>query len=60
MILKINYYLMIILCLELIEMTKRCIRDGLEAWRTSEGAQVKEEAQRVDFEPLSESRTTEE
>ena len=45
MILRIDYYLMIILCLGIMERTKGCIRDVLEVWRTSKGAQVKEEIQ---------------
>jgi len=45
MILRIDYYLMIILCLGIMERTNGCIRDGLEAWRTSKDVQVKEEAQ---------------
>jgi len=45
MILKINCYLMIILCLGIMERTRGCIRNGLEVWRTGKGAQVKEEAQ---------------
>ena len=45
MILRIDYCLMIILCLGIMQRTKGCIRDGLEAWRTSKDAQVKEEAQ---------------
>ena len=44
MILRIDCYLMIILCLGIMERTRGYIRDGLEAWRTSKGAQVKEEA----------------
>jgi hypothetical protein len=45
MILRIDYYLMIILCLGIMERTNGCIMDVLEVWRTSKGAQVKEEAQ---------------
>jgi hypothetical protein len=45
MILRIDCYLMIILCLEMKERSRRHMEEGLEAWRTSEGARIKMEAQ---------------
>jgi hypothetical protein len=45
MILRIDCYLMIILCLGMKERSKRHMEEGLEAWRSSEGARIKMEAQ---------------
>jgi hypothetical protein len=45
MILRIDCYLIIILCLGMKERTRRHMEEGLEAWRTSEGAQIKMEDQ---------------
>jgi hypothetical protein len=45
MILRIDCYLMIILCLGMKERSRRHIEEGLEAWKTSEGARIKMEAQ---------------
>ena len=43
--LRIDCYLMIMLCLETKERTRRHIEEGLVVWRTSNGAQVKMEVQ---------------
>jgi hypothetical protein len=43
--LRIDCYLMIMLCLGTKERTKRHIEEGLEVWRTSKGARVKMEVQ---------------
>jgi hypothetical protein len=43
--LRIDYYLMIMLCLRTKERIRRHIEEGLEAWRASKGARVKMEAQ---------------
>jgi hypothetical protein len=40
MILRIDCYLMIILCLGMKERSRRHKEEGLEAWRTSEGVQI--------------------
>jgi hypothetical protein len=45
MILRIDCYLMIILCLGIKERSRRHMEEGLEAWRTSEGARIKMEDQ---------------
>jgi hypothetical protein len=45
MILRIDCYLMIILCLGMKERARRHMEEGLEAWRTSEGARIKMEDQ---------------
>jgi hypothetical protein len=43
--LKIDCYLMIMLCLGTKERTRRHIEEVLEVWRTSKGARVKMEVQ---------------
>jgi hypothetical protein len=43
--LRIDCYLMIILCLGIKERSRRHMEEGLEAWRTSEGARIKMEDQ---------------
>jgi hypothetical protein len=45
MILRIDCYLMIILGLGMKERSRTHMEEGLEAWRTSEGAQIKMEDQ---------------
>jgi hypothetical protein len=45
MILRIDCYLIIILCLGIKERSRRYMEEGLEAWRTSEGAWIKMEDQ---------------
>jgi hypothetical protein len=45
MILRIDCYLMIILCLGMKDRSRRYMEEGLEAWRTSEGARIKMEDQ---------------
>jgi hypothetical protein len=53
MILRIDYYLMIMLFFGIMERTKGCIRDGLE---DQQGRPSQEGGlNRVDFEPVSES-----
>ena len=43
--LRIDCYVMIMLCLGTKERTRRRIEEGLEVWRTSKGARVKMEVQ---------------
>ena len=43
--LRIDCYLIIMLCLGTKERTRRRIEEGLEVWRTSKGARVKMEVQ---------------
>ena len=43
--LRIDCYLIIMLCLGTKERTRRGIEEGLEVWRTSKGARVKMEVQ---------------
>jgi len=43
--LRIDCYLIIMLCLGTKERTRRHIEEGLEVWRTSKGARVKMEVQ---------------
>ena len=43
--LRIDCYLMIMLCLGTKERTRRHIEEVLEVWRTSKGARVKMEVQ---------------
>jgi hypothetical protein len=45
MILRIDCYLMIILCLWMKERSRRHMEEGLEVWRTSEGVRIKIEDQ---------------
>jgi hypothetical protein len=45
MIMRIDSYRMIILCLEIMEKAKEYLEKRLEAWRTSKDIQVKREAQ---------------
>jgi hypothetical protein len=45
MILRTYGYLMIILCLEMKERSRRHMEEGLEAWRSSKGGQIKMEVQ---------------
>jgi hypothetical protein len=45
MIMRIDYYRMIILRLGTMEKGKEYLEKGLEAWRTSKDIQVKREAQ---------------
>ena len=43
--LRIDCYLMIMLCIGTKERTRRHIEEGLEVWSTSKGARVKMEIQ---------------
>ena len=43
--LRIDCYVMFMLCLGTKERTRRCIEEGLEVGRTSKGARVKMEVQ---------------